>query len=779
MSQELHYTSVPRGLKSGSRGFCTVGLTPHMPGPLIDRLEALSGYQPVFAPHDPSAPLNPIVLSHLRLMIGGKAVSVLSRIGPAGLDYSGRPNKYAHHVVLEGNERPEAGPAWLLSQPGFMQAAWQGEPREIPAGRTPPQGDRAPGMAREWHALTGDGGWAGVLAESFLADPRRTVFLVFRPGMDLLPLFLESLALLPASRRWDVDFSTYFNPLPQGVGCAWRGVLEGSDDAKNARRLPNALVVDLCNALDRVEGGALVHFARTGERIAQEPDTATAPTGSARHIPRMPQRAGEPALDAAAPTAVRLLRSAGGSYELVPELARLVASKGAPFGASGGKRRFRGGPWVLVSALVAVGLVALALAGLFLRAESLMKLLGSNPEVAAEHLRVKDEKKRADAKAAESRPQPEILRPKPEENERVRMESAARKEQKPPVPTEHPRNAASVPIVGKPPDAKRIDEEPAILFFALPLIPGSAIGTTPVKPQSIPLRDHNDTIDLKTYYIDDFEVRFVNGNNRVVFSRKSSSSFGGFRVASLERDNGRLHFEWDPEATRNRNQAERLRDGILTINEKSGRRYYVLLRDLRIAETRLSLSPTHGSKIKFVKDDLEPRKKELKWIEGDSLMGTTWPLGIRKWRISSSLPNEPSPKVIASGDEPTLPAEVKAAIIPKEAWVRLEIDTKNKEPHLIKVFLSFERERVIRRWADSKRLKQLVIQTQKTKSEHDELVMLQNRLGTPEQINRIEDIERHLSPPSYAELSVIIGLRIDDSTILEIAKFGDFASTSH
>ncbi len=56
MSQELHYTSVPRGLKPGSRGFCTVGLTPHMPGTLVDRLEALSGYQPIFSPHDTSAP---------------------------------------------------------------------------------------------------------------------------------------------------------------------------------------------------------------------------------------------------------------------------------------------------------------------------------------------------------------------------------------------------------------------------------------------------------------------------------------------------------------------------------------------------------------------------------------------------------------------------------------------------------------------------------------------------------------------------------------------------
>ena len=197
MSQELHYTSVPRGLKPGSRGFCTVGMTPQISGQLVARLESLSGYQPVFPPHDPSAGLNPIVFSHLRLTIGGKVVSVLSRIGPAAMDYSGRPNKYAHHVVLEGSERPEGGPAWLLSQPGFMQGAWEGEPREIPAGRTPPQGDRPPGVAHAWQALTGDGGWAGVLAESFLADSRRAVFLVFRPGMDLLPLFVEALAFYP------------------------------------------------------------------------------------------------------------------------------------------------------------------------------------------------------------------------------------------------------------------------------------------------------------------------------------------------------------------------------------------------------------------------------------------------------------------------------------------------------------------------------------------------------------------------------------------------------
>ena len=66
MSQELHYTSVPRGLKPGTRGFCTVASTPACPAALVERLESLSGYQPVFPPHDPAAARNPLIFLHLK-----------------------------------------------------------------------------------------------------------------------------------------------------------------------------------------------------------------------------------------------------------------------------------------------------------------------------------------------------------------------------------------------------------------------------------------------------------------------------------------------------------------------------------------------------------------------------------------------------------------------------------------------------------------------------------------------------------------------------------------
>src|SRR5688572_8699530 len=141
MSHELHYTSAPRGLKPGSRGFCTVACTAGLPAPLADRLESLSGYRQVFPPNDPSAGRNPVAWSHLRLSVGGKSLSILSRVGFAGLDYTDRTNKYAHHVAITSDERPSGGPAWLLSQPGFMDSSWTGEPRILPSGRRPPSGD--------------------------------------------------------------------------------------------------------------------------------------------------------------------------------------------------------------------------------------------------------------------------------------------------------------------------------------------------------------------------------------------------------------------------------------------------------------------------------------------------------------------------------------------------------------------------------------------------------------------------------------------------------------
>lgn len=269
MSQELIYTSAPKGLKPGTRGFCTVASTQQMPAPLAERLESLSGYRHLFAPNEAQAHLNPVIYSHLILTIGGRKHHVLSRVADAGLDYTQRSNKFAHHVVLDASELPRGGPAWLMTQPGFLESTWDGEPKLLPSGRRAPDGLAPPAICHAWQALTGDAGWAGVLAETASGASPRPACLLFRPGQDLLPLVAEALALLPIDRRWQVTFSTWFTKLPPGVDCQWRFLLADSPEVKAAQRQQHALVIDLTAPLPAAGSSPLVVAARTGVVTAQ------------------------------------------------------------------------------------------------------------------------------------------------------------------------------------------------------------------------------------------------------------------------------------------------------------------------------------------------------------------------------------------------------------------------------------------------------------------------------------------------------------------------------
>jgi hypothetical protein len=271
MVHELMYTSAPKGLFPGGRGFCTVAATRSLPPPLIEKLEALSGYRPLFPPLDPRAALNPVAWSHVRLSAAGRNYRVLSRVAAAGLDYSERTNLFAHHLVLDGDDLPRGGPGWLLRQPGLLTAKWDGEVRHL-TGRALPRGEAPPGMCRAWQQTTGDAGWAGVVAEAFIYDPNRPVYLLFDPGFDPLPLVAEALTLLTTAARWEVTFTTYYAGLPQGVPCLWRCVPRGSAEAAQASRLPGALILSLGPAMGPAKGGALVEQARTGQAPPPPPN---------------------------------------------------------------------------------------------------------------------------------------------------------------------------------------------------------------------------------------------------------------------------------------------------------------------------------------------------------------------------------------------------------------------------------------------------------------------------------------------------------------------------
>lgn len=270
MSQELIYTSVPKGLKPGSRGFSTVAMTSGMSSSWVDRLESLSGYQPIYPLGDANTARNPVSFAHWRVTVAGKSRSVLSRVAFAGADYSQRSNKFAHHVVLEPGEQAAGGPAWMLRQRGVMRSSWSSEPQLLAAAPKLPSADRPASICSAWAAVAGDAGWGGALAESFVNSPSKPAYLIFEPGTDVLALIDEALALLEPKQRWNISFNTYFTELPLNLMCSWRAVAAGTPGAITAAKSgANALVIDLTKSLSAVgSSGGLVAAARVGGAAA-------------------------------------------------------------------------------------------------------------------------------------------------------------------------------------------------------------------------------------------------------------------------------------------------------------------------------------------------------------------------------------------------------------------------------------------------------------------------------------------------------------------------------
>jgi len=281
MNAELLYTSAPAGLKQGSRGFCTVVSTAGMPINLASKLESLSGYRHVYPSGTPDANKNPVGFSHLRFSLGGRMVSLISRISDYGLDYSQRTNKLAHHIVVD-TPMPPSGPAALLLHSDVMRDVWDGRcvtvpPPALPIMEVPPR------VCREWESMTGDAGWGGVVANTWLRPQPKPLFIVFSEDQAprLLSLIAESIALLPVRQRWQATFGTYVTNLPPDVDCKVRCVIAGSEEARMASA--RGTVIDLtktmgpavdCDETRGARAGLLIGGATTRASVSV-PDAQT------------------------------------------------------------------------------------------------------------------------------------------------------------------------------------------------------------------------------------------------------------------------------------------------------------------------------------------------------------------------------------------------------------------------------------------------------------------------------------------------------------------------
>ncbi|MBQ1454321.1 MAG: hypothetical protein IIZ25_00545, partial [Thermoguttaceae bacterium] len=181
MALELIYTSAEAGIRPGTHGFCTVAASRELPAPLASTLESLSGYRHLFPPKTPNARFNPVVCSHLTLPFNGKPIHIVSRIADAGLDYTDRTNKIAHHLVLQRGDFVEAGAAALFGMPNLFVEQWHSKPTIFPSAKTIPAMNIEPAVCKTWDRIGGDPGWGGVLAASVLQ--KRPVSIVAAIGM--------------------------------------------------------------------------------------------------------------------------------------------------------------------------------------------------------------------------------------------------------------------------------------------------------------------------------------------------------------------------------------------------------------------------------------------------------------------------------------------------------------------------------------------------------------------------------------------------------------------
>ncbi len=169
MPWELIFTSAPRGLAVGQSGFCTVARTGDLREALAQRLHQISAYHYLDSGAGALASRrNPTIFAYRILDIRGTRLHVLSRVLPCGLDFTGRSNHLAHHLIFGSEELAGLpSPAAILRDWNGWLNQWQGEPRLLDP-RPPASFNRlsAPVWPAEtWRQVTGDAGRAAGLLE--------------------------------------------------------------------------------------------------------------------------------------------------------------------------------------------------------------------------------------------------------------------------------------------------------------------------------------------------------------------------------------------------------------------------------------------------------------------------------------------------------------------------------------------------------------------------------------------------------------------------------------
>ena len=271
MPQQLIYTSAPRGIVAGRSGHCTVARSALMREALILQLEKLCYYQHLSLSGGQERPIYSCRIVDIR----GTRFHVLSRIQDAGLDFTGRTNFIAHHLVFTPEEIRQfpTPPVILREWPGWVKS-WTKEPQSLEnedwTALTALAG-KSNTPAQTWQRVTGDAvnGYGLLEARagaSFHVDDQT--------DETVLELIAESLELLEVrdSRRdfrsaaWNYTFTTSMQEQDNPADFRWR-CIHSDNPAANKFASPD------CRAFSALRATKLTSeettFARAGKQAPQ------------------------------------------------------------------------------------------------------------------------------------------------------------------------------------------------------------------------------------------------------------------------------------------------------------------------------------------------------------------------------------------------------------------------------------------------------------------------------------------------------------------------------
>ena len=182
---------------------------------LIQLLEQSSVYA-----HRTSAP-HPNIYSYRTVVLTGTTFKILSVIREAGLDFTGRTNFLAHHLVFEPGELlGKNSPAEILLFWDGWKSSWEGEPESLPPVSMPLVQTLEP-PAKNWGYLMGD----AALAASPYAFSAGCWWISGRlEETKILILMGESLRLCATiDELWSRSFTTYLGQILNPQQYSWKG----------------------------------------------------------------------------------------------------------------------------------------------------------------------------------------------------------------------------------------------------------------------------------------------------------------------------------------------------------------------------------------------------------------------------------------------------------------------------------------------------------------------------------------------------------------------------